>query len=165
MTYHSILQMSSEFINALKRAHELCSSVTAELGDGHEVFPYSVFYVHYEQYLTIIPNMLENIGLALCKEFGFTFILYQLYSSCSVCLFLSRSVVIKIIPSLLSLPPSLPTSLSFFPSSLLPPSLPPSLPLSFLPSTLLPPSLPPSLSPSLPLSFLLPSSLPQWPCF
>ena len=87
------------------------------------MFPYSVFYVYYEQYLTIIPDMLENIGLALCKEFGFTFILYQLYSSCSVCLFLSRSVVIKIIPSLLSLPPSLPTSLSFFPSSLLPPSV------------------------------------------
>ena len=70
MTYHNILQTSSEFINALKRARELCSNVTAQLGDGHEVFPYSIFYVYYEQYLTIIPNMLENIGLALCKEFG-----------------------------------------------------------------------------------------------
>ena len=71
MTYHYILQDSPEFINALKRARELTDNVTAVLGDGQEVFPYSVFYVYYEQYLTIVHEMLLNIGVALGTEIDF----------------------------------------------------------------------------------------------
>ena len=65
MTYHDSLQTSSEFINALKRARELTDNVTKLTGGELEVFPYSVFYVYYEQYLTIVPMMMLNIGLAL----------------------------------------------------------------------------------------------------
>lgn len=67
MTYHYILQTSAEFINALKRARELTANISELMGGSHSVFPYSIFYVYYEQYLTIVPDMLENIGLALGK--------------------------------------------------------------------------------------------------
>ena len=67
MTYHNSLQTSAEFINALKRARELTANITAMMGGSQEVFPYSVFYVYYEQYLNIVRDMLQNIGLALCK--------------------------------------------------------------------------------------------------
>ena len=65
MTYHSSLQTSPQFINALKRARELSENVSAESGGALDIFPYSVFYVYYEQYLTIVSDMCLNLGLAL----------------------------------------------------------------------------------------------------
>jgi Niemann-Pick C1 protein len=85
MTYHSSLQISSEFINALKRARELCSNASAESGGALDIFPYSVFYVYYEQYLTIVRDMSLNLGLALCEyvhvypSLSARYIYYMLY--------------------------------------------------------------------------------------
>ncbi len=63
MTYHTILKDSSDYIDALKEARILCDNLTDTLNTT--VYPYSVFYVYYEQYLTIIQDMALNIGLSL----------------------------------------------------------------------------------------------------
>ena len=63
MTYHTILRNSSDYISALKNAREICDNLTKTLGS--EVFPYSVFYVYYEQYLHIIKDMGLNIGVSM----------------------------------------------------------------------------------------------------
>ena len=68
MTYHTILRNSSDFIDALKQARALSVNLTDEL--DHPVFPYSVFYVYYEQYLHIYWDMGINIGLSLGKREG-----------------------------------------------------------------------------------------------
>ena len=59
MAFHSILKTSRDYYMALARARELTDSVMEFVNNGTEpedhvnIFPYSVFYVFYEQYLTI----------------------------------------------------------------------------------------------------------------
>lgn len=65
MTYHTIMTNSSTFIAGLKSARELGDLLTS--ATGVTVFPYSVFYVYYEQYLTTVHDMCLNIGLSLGK--------------------------------------------------------------------------------------------------
>ena len=50
MTYHTVLKTSDDFISALRWSRHLAHNVSAVM--DWEVFPYSVFYVFYEQYLT-----------------------------------------------------------------------------------------------------------------
>ncbi|CAI8031991.1 NPC intracellular cholesterol transporter 1 [Geodia barretti] len=78
MTYHDSLQTSSQFINALKRARELSSNVSAESGGVLDIFPYSIFYVYYEQYLTTVRDMTLNLGLALVAVLLVSFFLMGL---------------------------------------------------------------------------------------
>lgn len=63
MTYHTVLKTSDDFISALRWARQLADNVSAVM--DWEVFPYSVFYVYYEQYLRTVHDMAFNIGLSL----------------------------------------------------------------------------------------------------
>ena len=49
MAYHTVLTDSAEFTEALRWARELSANISDTI--GHEVFPYSIFYVFYEQVL------------------------------------------------------------------------------------------------------------------
>ena len=70
MTYHTALANSTRFITALKIARKLSENLTLTL--GVEVFPYSVWYVYYEQYLEIIKDMGINIGASLGRPLMLT---------------------------------------------------------------------------------------------
>ena len=63
MTYHTVLKTSTDFISALRWARQLADNVSAVM--EWEVFPYSVFYVYYEQYLTTVHDMALNLGLSI----------------------------------------------------------------------------------------------------
>lgn len=63
MTYHTVLKTSNDFISALRWARRLADNVSAVM--EWEVFPYSVFYVFYEQYLTTVHDMALNLGLSI----------------------------------------------------------------------------------------------------
>lgn len=65
MTYHTILKSSSDYFEALRSARKISANITQTIHasmrlagrpesdiEQVEVFPYSVFYVFYEQYLT-----------------------------------------------------------------------------------------------------------------
>ena len=65
MTYHTILRNSSDYIDALKQARIIGDNLTRTLNVS--VFPYSVFYVYYEQYLFIVNDMFVNVGFSLCE--------------------------------------------------------------------------------------------------
>ena len=69
MTYHTILRSSSDYIDALKQARIIGTNLTKTL--NFSVFPYSVFYVYYEQYLHIVHDMCLNIGLSLGEPLMF----------------------------------------------------------------------------------------------
>lgn len=49
----------------------------------HEVFPYSVFYVFYEQYLTMWRDTLQSLGISFITIFVVTFLLtgFDIYSA------------------------------------------------------------------------------------
>ncbi|EGG21969.1 Niemann-Pick C type protein [Cavenderia fasciculata] len=59
--YHSTLRTQNDFINALKAAYYLAD----HFSDEFSIFVYSVFYVYFEQYLTIQSIAVMAIGLAL----------------------------------------------------------------------------------------------------
>ncbi|PAA66704.1 hypothetical protein BOX15_Mlig025683g1 [Macrostomum lignano] len=70
MTYHSVLRNGDDFINAYKMAVKISDDITSHFKDttGRDdlkVFPYSVFYVFYEQYLTIVTDTAINLGVCL----------------------------------------------------------------------------------------------------
>ncbi|OQV16883.1 Niemann-Pick C1 protein [Hypsibius exemplaris] len=76
MSYHSVCKTSVEYTEALKQAHAVADNVTKTL--GVRVFPYSVFYVFYEQYLTVVMETVENLSYSLAAIFVVTFILLGL---------------------------------------------------------------------------------------
>lgn len=78
MSYHTTVITSEQFYTSLKKARELTDKIQKNFEDqGYkdiEVFPYSIFYVFYEQYLTIWNDTLVSLGLSLLAVFIVTFI-------------------------------------------------------------------------------------------
>lgn len=98
MTYHTILKTSFDYYQSMRRARFVAQNITntlqrnlkqqyPELTNEQisqiEVFPYSVFYVFYEQYLTMWPDALFSLGLSLGSILIVTFVLmgFDLVSS------------------------------------------------------------------------------------
>ncbi|XP_059489962.1 NPC intracellular cholesterol transporter 1 homolog 1b-like [Neocloeon triangulifer] len=80
MGYHTPLRTSHDFYEALRSVREISAKLNDRFKDingtaGIEMFPYSVFYVYYEQYLTIWDAALESIGISLLAIFIVTFLL------------------------------------------------------------------------------------------
>ncbi|ETE68091.1 Niemann-Pick C1 protein, partial [Ophiophagus hannah] len=72
MTYHTVLNTSADFIDALKKARIIANNITEAMvhkEKNAEVFPYSLFYVFYEQYLTIVDDTIFNLGVSLGSIF------------------------------------------------------------------------------------------------
>lgn len=79
MSYQTTSVTSADFISALRQARRIAADVRATLQlNGHEdvvFFPYSVFYVFYEQYLHIWSDTLYGLGVSLATIGGVTFLL------------------------------------------------------------------------------------------
>ncbi|XP_065103484.1 NPC1-like intracellular cholesterol transporter 1 isoform X2 [Paramisgurnus dabryanus] len=75
MAYHTPLVNSQEFTAALARARELAHNITMTMrkipgtDPDFEVFPYTITYVYYEQYLTIVNEGVFNICMCLLPTF------------------------------------------------------------------------------------------------
>ncbi|KAM4745811.1 NPC1-like intracellular cholesterol transporter 1 [Anableps anableps] len=75
MAYHTPLTNSQEFTAALLKARELAKNITLVMrkipgtSPDFEVFPYTITYVFYEQYLTIVKEGLFNVSLCLLPTF------------------------------------------------------------------------------------------------
>ncbi|XP_015113278.1 NPC intracellular cholesterol transporter 1 isoform X2 [Diachasma alloeum] len=87
MTYHSILKTSADYYESMRAARKISANITnminshmeaANRSERTEVFPYSVFYVFYEQYLTMWPDTLKSLGISLLAIFLVTFFLMGL---------------------------------------------------------------------------------------
>ncbi|KYN10247.1 PREDICTED: Niemann-Pick C1 protein-like isoform X1 [Trachymyrmex cornetzi] len=78
MGYHTPLKKSSDWYEALEVARIISENITNTINNANvsdqeiRVFPYSVFYVFYEQYLTIWRETLSSIGLSLAVIFVVT---------------------------------------------------------------------------------------------
>ncbi|XP_072950000.1 NPC intracellular cholesterol transporter 1 homolog 1b-like [Epargyreus clarus] len=73
MAYHVALSTSKDYITAVKYGYEVSENITAAIkkntGLDVEVFPYSVFYVFYEQYLTMWKDTFASVGFCLIGAF------------------------------------------------------------------------------------------------
>ncbi|XP_034038558.1 NPC intracellular cholesterol transporter 1 [Thalassophryne amazonica] len=93
MTYHTTLNKSSDFINALKMARALANNITESI--NHKVFPYSIFYVFYEQYLAIAYDTILHLCLSLAAIFVVTTVLlgFELWSALIVSITIAMILV------------------------------------------------------------------------
>ncbi|KAF0046827.1 NPC intracellular cholesterol transporter 1 isoform X2 [Scophthalmus maximus] len=93
MTYHTILKDSPAFIDALKMARNLAHNISQSM--DHKVFAYSVFYVFYEQYLTIAYDTALNLSASLAAIFVVTAMLlgFELWSAVIVSLTIAMILV------------------------------------------------------------------------
>uniref|UniRef100_A0A182W4Q6 SSD domain-containing protein n=1 Tax=Anopheles minimus TaxID=112268 RepID=A0A182W4Q6_9DIPT len=77
MSYHTTAVTSRQFYTALEQARLIADDIQRMLDErnaGVEIFPYSVFYVFYEQYLTIWSDAMQSLGLSLAAVFVVTFL-------------------------------------------------------------------------------------------
>jgi len=72
-TYHTPLNKQRDFVNAMKAAREFAASVSDSLKIS--VYPYSVFYIFFEQYLDIWRTTLINLSVALGAVFIVCFVI------------------------------------------------------------------------------------------
>lgn len=68
-TYHKTLRTQSEFIEAYRDATRIAKLLEVEVNGGKDggytVYPYSVFYVFFSQYLMVSELTLKLVGMAL----------------------------------------------------------------------------------------------------
>ncbi|XP_032568358.1 NPC1-like intracellular cholesterol transporter 1 isoform X1 [Chiroxiphia lanceolata] len=91
MAYQRPLRTSQEYTAALRAARALGDTLTRTLRrvpgtDPHfSVFPYTVTYVYYEQYLTVVVEGLVTLAMCLVPTFAVSFLLLgmDLRSSCA----------------------------------------------------------------------------------
>ncbi|CAL1681672.1 unnamed protein product [Lasius platythorax] len=101
MSYHTPLKKSSDWYEALRAARIISENITNMINDAKvsekniKIFPYSVFYVFYEQYLTIWQETVISIGLSLAVIFVVTFLLtgFSLFSAAIVLLTVLLTII------------------------------------------------------------------------
>ncbi|XP_028924174.1 NPC intracellular cholesterol transporter 1 isoform X1 [Ornithorhynchus anatinus] len=98
MTFHTVLKTSSDFIDAMQKARTVAQNITESVGlpeGGYRVFPYSVFYVFYEQYLTIVGDTIFNLGVSLGAIFLVTAVLLgcEVWAAVVLCLTIAMILV------------------------------------------------------------------------
>lgn len=101
-SYHTILKHTFDYYEALKQARDLSANITnsinkhlnnQNISDTVNVFPYSIFYVFYEQYLTMWTDASHILGLSVTGIFIVTLILM----GCDVCLATIVIIVVSMI--------------------------------------------------------------------
>lgn len=108
MTYHTILKSSSDYYLALRSARKIAKNITNMIqgklilrgidenqAKSIEVFPYSVFYVFYEQYLTMWQDTVKSMGISVLAIFIVTFFLmgFDIHSSVVVIITITMIVI------------------------------------------------------------------------
>ncbi|XP_062027066.1 uncharacterized protein LOC133743216 [Rosa rugosa] len=91
-TYHTPLNKQIDYVNSMRAARELCSRVSDSL--KIEIFPYSVFYMFFEQYLDIWKTALMSLSIAIGAVFIVCLVITcSLWSSAIILLVLAMIVV------------------------------------------------------------------------
>ncbi|ESW08014.1 hypothetical protein PHAVU_009G011300 [Phaseolus vulgaris] len=91
-TYHTPLNKQIDYVNSMRAAREFSSRVSDSL--KIEIFPYSVFYMFFEQYLHIWKTALVNLAIAIGAVFIVCLVITgSLWSSSIILLILAMVVV------------------------------------------------------------------------
>lgn len=102
--FHTVLKTSKDYYEALRAARKISANLTEMINTNLRkqgknetvtVFPYSVFYVFYEQYLTMWPDTLKSMGISVLAIFVVTFLLmgFDTFSSLVVVITITMIVV------------------------------------------------------------------------
>lgn len=72
-TYHTPLRTQADFINAYAAARRVADDISTRIGET--IFPYSKFYIFFEQYATIVGTTQEILGLGFAAVLGISTLL------------------------------------------------------------------------------------------
>lgn len=99
MQYSTTSTTSDKFVAALREARRVQGEINAMLAENgieSEVFPYCVFFIFYEQYLTIWDDALISLGYSLVAIFVVTLLLTGLdVTSALIVLFMVVCILIN----------------------------------------------------------------------
>lgn len=93
-TYHTPVNKQSDYVNALRSAREFSSKLSDSL--EMDIFPYSVFYIFFEQYLDIWTTALVNIAIALGAVFVVCIIITSSFWSSAIILLVLAMIVVDL---------------------------------------------------------------------
>ncbi|KAG6833792.1 hypothetical protein H0H87_001224 [Tephrocybe sp. NHM501043] len=81
-TFHAPLKTQQDFVNAFAAAHRVADDISRRT--GAEVFPYSLFYVFFDQYAHVVAITQEVLGLGLAAVLVVTALLLGSWRSGSI---------------------------------------------------------------------------------
>ncbi|PIA46753.1 hypothetical protein AQUCO_01500358v1 [Aquilegia coerulea] len=93
-TYHTPLNKQSDFVNSMRAAREFSSRVSNTL--KMDIFPYSVAYIFFEQYLDIWRTALINLAMALGAVFIVCWLITCSLWSSAIIIFVLAMVVVDL---------------------------------------------------------------------
>jgi Niemann-Pick C1 protein len=94
-TYHTVLQAQSDYIWALRSGKQIADTLSAE--HGLDIYPYSVFYVYFEQYLYIEKVAVVNVLLALSSIACLSFVILQNVAASVVIVIVVLMIVLDLV--------------------------------------------------------------------
>uniref|UniRef100_A0A8D9B029 Niemann-Pick C1 protein n=1 Tax=Cacopsylla melanoneura TaxID=428564 RepID=A0A8D9B029_9HEMI len=98
-TFHTVMRSSKDYYSALIQARSLAENMTQvlqqKLNTTVTVFPYSVFYVFFEQYLTSWKDMFSSLGISLLSIFLVSLVLmgFNLSAACIIVLTIFMTII------------------------------------------------------------------------
>ncbi|XP_075217206.1 Niemann-Pick type C-1a isoform X2 [Lycorma delicatula] len=104
MAFHTLLKTSADYYGSMEKARIIADNITLMINTNIKklgynetvtVFPYSIFYVFYEQYLTMWQDTLKSVSISLLSIFIVTFVLmgFDIYSSLIVVLTITMIII------------------------------------------------------------------------
>ncbi|KAK5648998.1 hypothetical protein RI129_003890 [Pyrocoelia pectoralis] len=96
MAFHTVLRTSEDYYEALRYSRIIAQNLTETINiTGVEIFPYSVTYVFYEQYLDIWPTTLKSLGYSLLGVFVVVLIIsgFDIFAAFTIILMVLMIVV------------------------------------------------------------------------
>ncbi|OMO50471.1 Patched [Corchorus capsularis] len=93
-TYHTPLNKQVDYVNSMRAAREFSSRVSDSL--KMEIFPYSVFYMFFEQYLDIWKTALINLAIAIGAVFIVCLVITCSFWSSAIILLVLAMIVVDL---------------------------------------------------------------------
>uniref|UniRef100_A0ACD5V3Y1 Uncharacterized protein n=1 Tax=Avena sativa TaxID=4498 RepID=A0ACD5V3Y1_AVESA len=91
-TYHTPLNKQADYVNSMRAARDFSSQMSKDL--QMQIFPYSVFYIFFEQYLSVWKTAIMNICVCLGTVFIVCFIVTSsLWASAIILIVLAMIVL------------------------------------------------------------------------
>ncbi|CAN7137118.1 unnamed protein product [Brassica rapa subsp. narinosa] len=94
-TYHTPLNKQADFVNSMRAAQEFSLKVSRSL--KMEIYPYSVFYMFFEQYLDIWKTALINLSIAIAAVFAVCLIITCSFWSSAIILLVIAMIIIDLL--------------------------------------------------------------------
>ncbi|XP_019056675.1 PREDICTED: Niemann-Pick C1 protein-like [Tarenaya hassleriana] len=94
-TYHTPLNKQSDYVNSMRAARDFSSKVSRSL--KMEIFPYSVFYMFFEQYLDIWKTALINLSIAIGAVFVVCLVITCSFWSSAIILLVIAMIIIDLL--------------------------------------------------------------------